>query len=321
MLGVSQLHWACPMWASLPQLRNWSDFGFDTVQITAYSTAGTPYQRTVPVGMPKLPPEVLYSPFYLYESVEDAKAGKPFGGTGFCVGYPVGVENRSFVYAVTNWHVAVKDGFSVIRVNKIGGGIDCFDLDPIDWEFLPGKSDIAVASIPFLKWGVHEVVTLTTSLFLDPISIATLSIGPGDNIFMLGRFVDHDGMDANVPSARFGHISVMPQPIKQPNGSKDPSFILDVHSRTGYSGSPVFVYRTFGDDLTTDQLVISESSHFVKLLGIHWGQFQEKWDIGSRKKSATKTNAVKLTGNTKYVEGMSGMTLAAPAWAIMEILG
>jgi hypothetical protein len=120
----------------------------------------------------------------------------------------------------------------------------------------------------------------------------------------------------------------MPQPVKQPTGATLESFILDVHSRTGYSGSPAFVYRTFGSDLTTDQLVtieepilgsmqVSPDDHFIKLLGIHWGQFPERWEIKSRR----KTVAASLKGqNRRYVEGMSGMTLAIPAWAIREFL-
>lgn len=269
--------------------------------------------------MPKLPPEVLSSPFYLYRSVEDAKAGKPFGGTGFFVGYPTGIEDRNFVYAVTNWHVAVRDGFSVVRINKIGGGIDCFDLGPEDWKFSPHGADIAIAFFPFLRLGIHQVTALLTKLLLDQNDINDLEIGPGDNVFMLGRFVDHDGAGSNVPSARFGHISVMPQLIKQPTCAMDvPSFILDVHSRTGYSGSPVFVYRTVGEDLTTANIINDETTHFIKLLGIHWGQFPELWEIETGAKPSA--NSVALSGDARYVKGMSGMTLAVPSWIIKEML-
>lgn len=309
------------------------DFEFPKALIPAVSTAGTPYQRSVAVGMPRISPDLLRSAFYLYPTVEAAKKGDRFGGTGFFLGYPTEVpEAPVLLYAVTNWHVAVRDGCSVMRVNTAGGGIDIFELDPSEWEFPPGGHDLAI--LPFqkinLQDAMHDVVALHLSMFLTKEEIGELGIGPGENIVMIGRFVDHDGAASNIPAARFGNISVMPQAIEQPTGAKKlKSFILDVHSRTGYSGSPVFVYRTFGSDLTTDQIVLSNlnlygtfnvtpEDHFIKLLGIHWGQFPEQWEIKSKKKTVAQAS---IRGqNKRYVEGMSGMTLAVPAWAIREFL-
>jgi hypothetical protein len=301
-------------------VRHWRDFGFDSYQMPCYSTAGTLYYRRMPFGMPRIPPQILQSPFYLYESLEEAKAGTPFGGTGFFVGYPTGIADRHHVYAVTNWHVAVRDGASVIRVNKKDGGFDCFELGPEDWEFKPGGYDLAVAFFPHLRVDVHEVVVIETGLFVTQQLITQYTIGPGDDVFMLGRFVDHEGVARNVPSARFGNISMMPQAIEQPTGAKGlPSFVLDVHSRTGYSGSPVFVYRTMGSDLTTNTLDLSSpATHFIALLGIHWGQFPEMWEVAAG--DATIAHSVKVSGDERYVRGMSGMTLAIPAWTILEML-
>jgi hypothetical protein len=34
---------------------------------------------------------------------------------------------------------------------------------------------------------------------------------------MLGRYVDHDGVQRNAPTARFGHVAMLPfEPIRQP---------------------------------------------------------------------------------------------------------
>lgn len=301
----------------------WWDFDFDRVEVEARSTAGTPYRRTLAVGMPRIPSEVLYSPFYLYHSVEDAKVGTNFGGTGFFVGYPTGESLApSLVYAVTNWHVAVRDGASVIRVNKIGGGVDILEFDPSEWEFPPNGADIAV--IPHnrlpLRESRHEIVALGLDVFLTKADVANLGVGAGDDVFMIGRFVDHDGAARNEPAARFGNISVMPQIVSQPTGANNRySFILDVHSRSGYSGSPVFVYRTYGSDLTTGDLRIGDpSSHFIKLLGIHWGQFPEQWEIKEKKK--TVIGEVFAHADKRYIEGMSGMTMAVPAWDLREFL-
>jgi hypothetical protein len=144
--------------------------------------------------MPRIPPQLLYSTFYLYSSIEDAKDGSRFGGTGFFVGYPTGEPSApNLLYAVTNWHVAVRDGFSVIRINKIGGGVDVLDFDPSEWEFPPTGHDLAVLSHQKLglKESVHGIVSLSLGLFLTKVDIARLGIGPGEDVFMLGRFVDH----------------------------------------------------------------------------------------------------------------------------------
>jgi hypothetical protein len=313
---------------------DWWDFEFDRMDVPALSTAGTPYRRSVAVGMPRIPPEVLHSTFYLYPTVEAAKAGDKFGGSGFFVAYPTGIPDApSLIYAVTNWHVAVRDGFSVMRVNTHHGGVDIFDLDPSEWEFVPGGPDLAV--LPHRKMGlresIHRIVPLRLEMLLTRTEAVSLEINPGEDIFMIGRFVDHDGAASNVPSARFGNISVMPQEILQPTGGRFESFILDMHSRTGYSGSPVFVYRTFGSDLTTGSIhlqqmdilgsaMTSPFDHFVMLLGLHWGQFPEQWEIKTKKKSKRYAESLLDQANERYIEGMSGMTLAIPGWTIRDFL-
>jgi hypothetical protein len=266
--------------------------------------------------MPKLPQEVINSVFYLYPTRQAAEEGKAFGGCGFFVGVPSGLPNYAYAYAVTNWHVAIQGGASVIRVNKRGGGVDIFEFDPSEWTFKPGGSDVAVIGVP-LQFPKHEVNMLDIALLLTPDVIPRIQIGPGEDTFMIGRFVDHDGGGTNVPAARFGNISVMPQPIKQPTGSLEPSYILDMHSRTGYSGSPVFVYRTAVSDPFSSGITVSPDSQFTYLLGIHWGQFPELWEIG---KVAKTPEALSITDDAKHVKGLSGMTMAVPAQAIRELI-
>ena len=59
-------------------------------------------------------------------------------------------------------------------------------------------------------------------------------------------------------------------------------------------------------------------SDFFYLLGIHWGQFPEEWEIRDRREVSSE--ARHLDGNERYVQGMSGMTCAIPAWEIREVL-
>ena len=69
---------------------------------------------------------------------------------------------------------------------------------------------------------------------------------------MLGLLANQPGKQRNLVAARFGNISLMAdedEPIKQGNGNLRPSHLFDVKSRTGFSGSPVFVYRTMYGDM------------------------------------------------------------------------
>ena len=59
-------------------------------------------------------------------------------------------------------------------------------------------------------------------------------------------------------------------------------------------------------------------NHWIKLLGLHWGQFPEEWEIRTGRRP--EAHSVKLSGDERYVKGLSGMTLALPARAIAEAL-
>jgi hypothetical protein len=277
-------------------------FEFDSIQLPAVSTAGTRYWRKVPYGMPRIPSIALDSVFYLYPTVEDAKRGREFGGTGFFFGMPAGA-GRWLIYAVTNWHVAVRDGCSVIRVNLKGGGTDIIELDPGQWFFKPRWHDLAIIPFPIVS-EKHLVQFFTTDIIASPQVIAERDIGPGEDVFMIGRFIDYDGGETNVPALRFGNISVMPQPIMESTGAELPNYVLDMHSRTGYSGSPVFAYRTRGADLSEAGIQIGGlKSKFLYLLGIHRAQFPEKWEIEADAKPSPHSS--RLAANEKYISGMS----------------
>ncbi len=291
--------------------------------------------------MPQIPGNVIDGVFYLYRDRRDALAGKNPGGTGFIVRYQggyIGHVPGDHFYGVTNWHVACKRGFSTIRLNTKDGGTDIMEFGPEDWHFLPGKYDVVVIPLS-LREHVHNVSSVSTHTFSPDPKLRYGRIGIGEDVFMIGLFIDHDGVTTNVPSARFGHVSMLPNAkatIEQPTGYRGESYVIDMHSRTGFSGSPVYVYRTFGNDLTEswghefDDLEIRESGmsgHFrgrlrtrnlFQLLGIHWGQFPEKWELHQKAKFEESRRDLIIDG--AYVEGMSGMTCVIPAWQILEVL-
>lgn len=292
------------------------DLEFEKIPFTAYSSCGTPYTRYRSVGVPRIPDKLLDNAFYLYKSKKQAEKGSEFGGTGFLVGVPndryPDSEEAISIYGVTNKHVAVGNKSHspcpVMRFNKPDGTINCLSFDPSEWTSHLNGSDIAVISLPHLVDCKAQVVM--TELFSTKEIVKKHNIGVGEDVFMIGRFPDHDGGLTNKPAARFGCISVTPS-VMRGKEAKGENYCIDMHSRTGFSGSPVFVYRTPGSDLNRmygkaggDGGKLYFGSHFVFFLGIHWGQFQEE---------------LKGQDDNRY-SGPSGMTVVTPAWEILDVL-
>ena len=277
--------------------------------------------------MPRIPPKVLNTVFYLYATHDDAQNDCNRAGTGFIAALRAVIPHRIFTYFVTNWHVALQ-GAPVVRINKFDGTPDIFDFDPTQWRFSP-KYDIAV--IPSGLSDVHSFAVIQEGIFLTEEEKEKELIGPGDDVFMAGLFIDgKEGSNIKVPALRFGHISVDPVPLLQPQMNvRFDSYCLDMHSRSGYSGSPVFVYRTPGYDLEEElghgkkaKVLFSGRNH-MSLLGIHWGQFPEMWEVTGEGKLKDQKDSEKreplLTDGT-FIKGLSGMTCVLPAWTILEVL-
>lgn len=295
------------------------------------STRGTPFIRRIPVGMPRVPTLVRNAAFYLYPSVKDAEKGTNFGGTGFLIAMPSkrhAKYGRAHIYAVTNWHVAMQ-GSPVIRLNTKSGAPDILDFDEDSWE-CNGIHDIAVHPLK-LNPNLHTTTTLLSTMLVTEDQIRQVQIGPGDDVFMVGRFMDHDGGQKNQPALRFGNIAMDPTPIQQKNGVRADAYCIDLHSRSGYSGSPVFVYRTPQSDLDPPPIqrtpnfglpVQPGSGVFFLLLGIHCAQFPEMWEVTSSGKLRQESEGVPepLLTDGKYIKGLSGMTVVLPAWSIRRVL-
>jgi len=272
--------------------------------------------------MPRIPDEALHGAVFLYETIDGAREGSECGGTGFVVGVPSEQfpQHLLYTYVVSNWHVAVDSGASIIRLNLKDGGVDVFEHEPSEWTFKPG---VDVAAIPANIGDSHQVTVAPAGLLLTREMATSINIGPGDDVFMIGRFIDHDGGSTNKPAVRFGHISMAPGAIKNDMGWTVNSYCIDVHSRSGYSGSPVFAYRLFGTALGNAVLrdnkpIEASYNTFFCLLGIHWGQFPEIWELSQPEK--LKESHEPLIKSGQYVKGLSGMTCVVPGWDILEVL-
>lgn len=257
--------------------------------------------------MPTLPQQILETAVYLYRDEASALAGKNFGGSGFMVAVPsVRFPEASYHYVVTNHHIAATKGCSVVRLNGNDGGINTLIYDPADWEFTSGSGDVAVAMV--------DRPDPKRNIYIGPNDFLTRAEyeedwGVGEDVVMVGRFIGHDGGQTNRPAARFGNISIGPTPLPNvPNSCPQTEyFCIDMRSRSGFSGSAVFVYRTPGSDLRQKGTALRAPK--IKLLGIQVGQFREE-----------AYSALEGDKENEKVFTASGMAYVLPAWTLLEFL-
>jgi len=91
-----------------------------------------------------------------------------------------------------------------------------------------------------------------------------------------------------------------------------------MRSRNGFSGSPVWVWRTPYDDMNRvgfngrEQLFHPRNA-FLYLVGVHRGQFREQTTIRS-------AEAERALHSGDDIEIASSMTVIVPAWEITALL-
>jgi hypothetical protein len=202
--------------------------------------------------MPWIEPQYLECAVYLYPSKKHAEDGIGIGASGFVVGIDVGKPEVDYVIrpqvlcVVTNKHVIDEvdevKGIPTVRLNTITGGTNSIELDRKFWITHKDGDDIAVCPIPLNFMYQAAIYFIPSNKLLTKKLIEDFEIGPGDDVFVIGRFVNHEGKQRNLPSARFGNIAQMPWEPIEFGGLSQESFLVEARSIAGYSGSPVFVY-------------------------------------------------------------------------------
>ncbi len=190
--------------------------------------------------MPRIPNQYLKCAVYLYKSKEAAEKSEEYGGTGCLVGYKSADGYVHVKYVVTNRHV-IEDGYTVIRLNTLAGPCDIFETARQSWIFHPEDDLAACAVSP--NYLYHAFSVISTDLFVDKEKITKHNLGVGDEVFMVGRLVGHQGTLRNIPVARFGAIAMMPlEPLRNKYGNLRKHYLVEIRSVSGSSGSPVFIY-------------------------------------------------------------------------------
>ncbi len=215
---------------------------------------------------------------------------------------------RDHCYAVTASHVAKTS--RVIRANTWSSS-QYFETSEADWIHHPDGDDLAIYHLAFGNPLEHRLYALDGRFLLTEGFARELAIGPGDDIYMVGRFVKIEGRERNTPAIRFGHIAMQPTKIPQEQrGIEQLSYLVEMHSLPGYSGSAVFVLIQEGDDY--GYLLHPARRHGAGLLlGIDWGHLHDR---------ASVRNAGGKVPEKTYVEVNTGMACVVPAWKLKELL-
>lgn len=298
---------------------------FSIRPVSCKSRDGRQGYRWIPFGMPQIKPDLEKSVFFTFGIHPKTGEIRGPGGSGVIVARRSDDNVFAHYYAVTNWHVAKMLGNSIIRLNMLDGQTRLLEFSPEEWCHIPASDDLAAIDITdHLDLAIDDVVPVPEREgFVDLEFMKKFNLGFGEDIFMLGMFANSAGEDINLPVARFGNISRLADeraPIEQWTGASRPCHLTDMRSRTGFSGSPVFVYRTPSAEL----LDVHEhgwgmhpiQNYFLKLLGVHCGQFSETIEATKAKAEARGDPIVEGDG----LESPSAMNTVAPAWSITELL-
>lgn len=219
----------------------------------------------------RLDTTILNCAMFLYRDPDEARTGSRAGGTAFNLSAEFPQDDESMlVYVVTCRH-CIEKGYTTVRANALEGGLAVAEISPEHWRFPEDGTDIAVAMLREFD-RTPDITHLPAGLGVS----RGHDLGIGDAIFMVGRLLMHDGREMNLPSLRFGNISMMPSepiPASENLHADQEALVVEMRSIGGYSGSPVFVYddAAGGDPLFSSRLLGVDYCHFNTYGGVHSG--------------------------------------------------
>ena len=285
--------------------------------------------------MPRISSALLDCVVYLYESEVDARNGERTGGSGllFPLAYPPECSVKgTHVYAVANAHVACHVA-RVIRLTRRDGTAVIVDPGRGAWVRHPNGDDVAVCLLRLDDSDAYRLSTPPwhykpeTQRFDDPFGDFL-----GRDVVMVGRLIGHDGKERNSPTLRFGNVvaSHIEPLYHKLFGLNQESFLVEMRSIPGYSGSPVFVLPDPWEQFEVDPLKrkLADWGFYkgdvhrprpirgprdLTLLGLTWCHLEPQPVpvVGKR--------GEELPGNELYVRLHSGMTGVVPWWKVWEL--
>jgi hypothetical protein len=257
---------------------------------------------------------------FLYPTEDMAVRGEGYGGSGFVVGMTSenefdpdtpALHDPAHVYVVTNAHVAAKCQF--VRTSHQSQPIIRVD----SWTNHKDGDDIAIAHLGIMGLNTMVGKAVHRSYFMTPDSFVGNEIGPGDQVFMVGRFTGMDERERTESTVRAGTLSMsstMPVEDTEWGSVLQESFFAEVNSKAGYSGSPVYV------EVPPPSLVPSakgsfpaDRGAFIGLLGMTWGMWRNYVPL-------LDPDTHEPIPERWVLHESTGIELVIPAWRIMGLL-
>ena len=137
---------------------------------------------------------------------------------------------------------------------------------------------------------------------------------------MVGRFINHEGRQRNMPAVRFGNIAMMPFEKIRHKEREEESFLVEVRSIGGYSGSPVFVFVPpfsirYKPVQPGEPQPTNSALYGPWLLGVNWAYLNDRIRVHDKNGEDLRE---KYEGwNTPSNTGMAAVT---PVWVLAELL-
>lgn len=271
--------------------------------------------------MTRVPDPFTNCAVFIYPTREGALKGHHEGGCGFLTFINGSTVHDFHVYVVTNSHV-VGGNAAYIRLNKVGAGIDAIPTEASLWTY-SDDADVAIYRLP-VEIGDYDNTAFSAEDFITPDRIATKGIGLGEDTFTIGRFVRHDGRQLrNMSTARMGTIAMMAHTehgVYNKHFQRDlEAFLVECHTVSGYSGSPVFVRI----DPSTKRPKEDRNPHPTDwrgpwLLGIDTLAINDEREVLRVTKDRKGKTALEETD--LLVVQATGMSAVTPAWHITKLL-
>jgi hypothetical protein len=214
----------------------------------------------------------------LFLGNKDAKSGKFIPrATAFVVAiYEGGLGFRFVVTAEHNIVFFAEHGWDIyVRTNLKDGGVREDNWSKGIWHFHPdpASTDVAIAAIDFLPDEEFKNLVLRTPLPDRGIGATSqvmqeIKLGLGDEVFIVGLFRSHHGLQRNVPIIRIGNLAMMRgEPVYTKYCGYTDAYLVEARSISGLSGSPVFIHWPIAGQPGATQF---------KLLGLMHGHFDIK---------------------------------------------
>lgn len=216
------------------------------------------------------------------------------------------------VFFVTAKHVIQEIGWLgldevFLRVNtKLGRAGWCKTMLK-DWFFHPTDDSVDVAIVelgtgPDIDHLVTPIDRLATPEFLEK-----TTLGPGDEVVIMGLFKHHAGRLKCIPIVRTGNIACLPgEKIKTKHYGWIDGFLIEARSLGGLSGSPVFALISSYSFIRPEDSNGPAGFYFLGLIHGHYDARATEVDVNGEGSETERVN--------------TGIAIVVPAYRVLEVI-